>query len=231
MIRQFQADAQLVARRQADPACEFHVIDYGHLVGGVLYHGTLSDLSGPVQSTWTYEEDGRLVRRNQPIDQETFTRVWDGLFQLSVFKRSLGEDLATPIDPTAQHVVGVVRTEEGVYRRACYLVPAGESSAEFAEWLRALNPPYPHTRDPEAQRVRVLLHPLATLLAAREQEKGAPLTREEVYAVRDGALCTMMSPAQAERFYASLHSQSGVPFIDPEFQVWEQWQAIRGHPE
>jgi hypothetical protein len=75
-------------------------------------------------------------------------------------------------------------------------------------------------------KVPVFLNPLAMLLAARERQKGSPLTEAEVLEVRDGAECTAMSLSKAERFYASLDAQMPIPRLDPE-RLWEQWQAVR----
>jgi hypothetical protein len=74
--------------------------------------------------------------------------------------------------------------------------------------------------------VTVFLNPLAMLLAARERQKGSPLTEAEVLEVRDGAVCTQMPLSQAERFYAALDAQMPIPRLDPE-RIWEQWQAMR----
>jgi hypothetical protein len=76
------------------------------------------------------------------------------------------------------------------------------------------------------QVVTVFLNPLAMLLAARERQKGTPLTEAEVLVVRDGAACTQMPLSQAERFYAVLDAQMPIPRLDPE-RIWEQWQAVR----
>ena len=75
-------------------------------------------------------------------------------------------------------------------------------------------------------KVLVFLNPLVMLLAGAEKQKGSPLTREEVFVVRDGAQCMMMPVSQAEKFYASLDSQMPIPRLDPE-QIWEQWQEVR----
>jgi|GEM_PF-1579069 len=75
-------------------------------------------------------------------------------------------------------------------------------------------------------KVPVFLNPLAMLLAARERQKGSPLTEAEVLEVRDGAECTAMSLSKAERFYASLDAKMPIPRLDPE-RIWEQWQAVR----
>ncbi|MCA9229373.1 MAG: hypothetical protein KDA57_01870 [Planctomycetales bacterium] len=75
-------------------------------------------------------------------------------------------------------------------------------------------------------QVPVFLNPLVMLLAGAEKQKGSPLTREEVHAVRDGAQCMMMPVSQAEKFYASLDAQMPIPRLDPE-KIWEEWQTVR----
>ncbi|MEZ6069900.1 MAG: hypothetical protein R3C10_06385 [Pirellulales bacterium] len=81
-----------------------------------------------------------------------------------------------------------------------------------------------------AQMVPVFLNPLVVLLAGAEHQKGAPLTKEEVTSVRDSAVCIMMTPAQAKKFYASLDSEMARPILDPE-TIWNEWQRIRQHVE
>jgi hypothetical protein len=218
LIGQMQADPRLAEQLREDPTRRRRLIDYGHIVDGVLYHGTVDDLNGHALSTWTYESGGRVVRRDQPITQEEFIRLWGGIAILPVFPRWLTSDMAKPIDLEAEHVVGIVWTENGQYKRSCFLVPVDEPAPEFAEWLRILNVPHP--------RVRVLLQPLAALLMAREKEKGAPLTQEEVLAVRNSTPCKVMSPMQAAQFNESLHKQHHLPFIDPH-DCWQQWQTVR----
>lgn len=77
-------------------------------------------------------------------------------------------------------------------------------------------------------QVKVYLNPLVVLLAGAEKQKGRPLTREEVLAVRDSAAHVMMSPEQAKKFYESLESQSPVHRMNPD-RVWEEWQEVRQH--
>ena len=79
-------------------------------------------------------------------------------------------------------------------------------------------------------KVLVFLNPLVMLLAGAERQKGAPLTEEEVLAVRDGAKCMVMSESQADKFYATLDAQVPVHRINPE-HVWDEWQLIRQHLE
>jgi hypothetical protein len=75
-------------------------------------------------------------------------------------------------------------------------------------------------------KVPVFLNPLVMLLAARERQKGQPLTEAEVIEVRDGAVCSLMTLSQAERFYTELDARAPVLRLDPE-RLWEQWQAVR----
>jgi acyl carrier protein len=75
-------------------------------------------------------------------------------------------------------------------------------------------------------QVKVFLNPLVVLLAGAEKQKGQPLTRDEVLAIRDAASFVMMSPEQADRFYAAMDKQVPVYRINPE-KIWEEWQEIR----
>lgn len=87
----------------------------------------------------------------------------------------------------------------------------------------------PSTASPAATtggQVKVFLNPLIMLLAGAEKQKGRPLTREEVLAVRDSAAHIMMPPEQATKFYESLDSQVPVHRMNPD-RVWEEWQEIR----
>jgi hypothetical protein len=118
-----------------------HLIDYGHLRDGVLYHGTVSDLDGSPKSTWTYEEGGSKVARDLPIDEETFTFLWNGVADFDVFRRCIVRGGEVPIDPENYHVIGVVFDEGGQQGRCMFLVPASERDPDFARWLQALSVP------------------------------------------------------------------------------------------
>ncbi|QDU25386.1 Acyl carrier protein [Anatilimnocola aggregata] len=87
----------------------------------------------------------------------------------------------------------------------------------------------PPSVDSELPQVKVYLNPLHTVLIAAEQNKGQPLTQDEVLDIRDKAAFAMLSPEQAERFNAALDSQVRVPKLDPQ-RIWEDWQEIRGRP-
>ena len=63
---------------------------------------------------------------------------------------------------------------------------------------------------------------LITILLAKEEEKAAPLTKEEVAHIRDTAECIAM-PKYARKM---VDESRGYLDIDPE-QAWEQWQDIR----
>jgi hypothetical protein len=63
---------------------------------------------------------------------------------------------------------------------------------------------------------------LVALLCHDEKARAAPLTREEVLAIRDNGVCIMLPRSQA----AKLAESRGYDDIDPE-QVWEQWQVVR----
>ena len=118
-----------------------HLIDYGHLRDGVLYHGTISDVDGAPKATWTYEERGRKVTRDQPIDAERFSALWNGVAGLEVFRRHLVSRPDQQIDPAGYHVIGVVFQQEGQQGQYLFLVPAGETDPEFVQWLQRLQVP------------------------------------------------------------------------------------------
>ena len=65
---------------------------------------------------------------------------------------------------------------------------------------------------------------LVALLLAKEKEKGALLTREEVEEITDKAECIAM-PRHARK---KVDEGRGYEDIDPE-QAWEQWQNVRQH--
>jgi hypothetical protein len=118
-----------------------HVIDYAHIRDGVLYHGTVSDLDKSPKSTWTYEQGGRKVTRDQTINQQTFQLLCDGIKDYKVFQKHLVRDSKTRIDPTSFHIVTFIFAEAGQERTHVFLIPAGETDAEFTKWLNALNVP------------------------------------------------------------------------------------------
>lgn len=117
--------------------------------------------------------------------------------------------------PGHHELIGVGRTYCGV---ADGRTLVDNVYANFASVRRRAGLPEP--------TIPVFLNPLVMLLAARERQKGSPLTEVEVLEVRDGAACTQMPLSQAERFYAALDAQMPIPRLNPE-RVWDQWQAAR----
>jgi hypothetical protein len=63
---------------------------------------------------------------------------------------------------------------------------------------------------------------LVAVLLAKEKEKGAPLTKEEVEEITDKAACIAMPRHAREK----VDEARGYDDIDPE-QAWEQWQHVR----
>lgn len=70
--------------------------------------------------------------------------------------------------------------------------------------------------------IPVFVPALVALLIRAEELNGAPLTRNQVVAIRDNANC-MMVPLSA---IASLDEERGYADIDPE-RCWEDWQSVR----
>jgi hypothetical protein len=147
-----------------------HTIDYGHERDGVLYHGTISDLDGVPASTWTYEDKGKKVTRDQPIDDATFRYLWNCISKLPVFRRSMVRDPDQAFDPAADHVIGIAFTKGAQVQRAYFAVPADESDPEFLRWLEALNVPTKSAKQsgrPDARTAGG--RKLSRLAAAREK--------------------------------------------------------------
>jgi hypothetical protein len=118
-----------------------HLIDYGHMVDGVLYHGTLSDLDGVPKTTWSYEKGGKKVTHDQPIDLPTFRSLWNRVGKLDVFQRNRVRDPDRPVDPVADHVISIMFGDTNNPQRAIFAVPADESDPQFLSWIKSLNIP------------------------------------------------------------------------------------------
>ena len=63
---------------------------------------------------------------------------------------------------------------------------------------------------------------LVSILLAKEEAKGTPLTEEEVTAIRDSAHCVALTHEQALK----VEEERGYYDIDPE-RCWEEWQEFR----
>lgn len=75
---------------------------------------------------------------------------------------------------------------------------------------------------PDDPLVLVFIPSLAELLVASEKEKGAPLSQEEVMAIRDKAVCMTVLESVAR----SLEERRGYRDLDPE-QAWPEWLSLR----
>jgi hypothetical protein len=126
------------------PRAEGHdrrMIDYAHLREGALYHGTVSNLDGVPKSTWTYEDRGRKVRRDQPIEPALFEVLWNGLADFAQARRYLATDPDEPLDPATHHVVGVAFDNGDEQDVVLFQIPADDTSQDLLLWLAALNVP------------------------------------------------------------------------------------------
>lgn len=70
--------------------------------------------------------------------------------------------------------------------------------------------------------VPVFMPALAVLLVHAEDKKGTPLTKDEVYSIRDSGACIMMQASDARR----MDDSRGYRDIDPE-NCWHDWQMAR----
>jgi hypothetical protein len=73
--------------------------------------------------------------------------------------------------------------------------------------------------------VPVFTPALLALLIHAEELNGAPLTRNQVIAIRDNADCVMVPAAMQ----ADLDTTRGDAGIDPE-RCWEDWSRVRARP-
>lgn len=76
---------------------------------------------------------------------------------------------------------------------------------------------------PSPELAPVFIPSLAALLMAAEDAAGRALTKAEVEAARDRAVCMTMKRRDAKRF----ERERGYADLVPEL-AWEQWRAMRG---
>ena len=74
----------------------------------------------------------------------------------------------------------------------------------------------------DAQSVRVYTPALIVLLRQSEIAKVSPLTRDEVEAIRNGAVSMMVTRSTAKQ----IAKERGFEDINPA-NVWEEWQKVR----
>ena len=80
----------------------------------------------------------------------------------------------------------------------------------------------PKKKEPEEELIPVPVPALVAVLLNQENEKGSPLTEQEVLEIRDNAACIMMPISVASEMAES----RGYDDLNPEY-VWEQWQQAR----
>ena len=76
-----------------------------------------------------------------------------------------------------------------------------------------------------SQQENLIIYPIPSLVATllnREQAKGAPLTEEEVIAIREAAPSVALTREDA----AKVDERRGYLDIDPE-NCWSEWQRAR----
>lgn len=73
----------------------------------------------------------------------------------------------------------------------------------------------------DGQLVPVFIPALGAILIMAEDQKGAPLSHDEVTKIRDSAACIMMSPADARKMEETRGWE-----IDP-VNCWHDWQHLR----
>lgn len=89
----------------------------------------------------------------------------------------------------------------------------------FGIWT--LGPPGGKAR-PLGETEVVFTPSLAAILMASEEKQGSPLTRAQVEAIRDEAVCMAMTPRHAR----DLERSRGYADLEPEL-AWEHWQLLR----
>ena len=180
-----------------------HLIDYGHMREGVLYHGTLSDLDGAPRATWTYEKAGQKVTHDQPIDLPTFRSLWNRIGKLDVFQRNRVRDPDRPVDPAADHVVSIIFGDKEKPQRAYFAIPAGENDPQFLTWLKSLNIPKGTRCAADAARV-------AAVEKAKSLRGGAGESLSEILRQKvDGR--SRQEPARARNRRLHLRAWRGFP--------------------
>jgi hypothetical protein len=70
--------------------------------------------------------------------------------------------------------------------------------------------------------VQIFNPSLAALLLAAEKDKRSPLTKDEVFAIRNSATLMMVSEEAAEEIY----KKRGFRDINPD-NCWEEWCELR----
>jgi SH3-like domain-containing protein len=80
----------------------------------------------------------------------------------------------------------------------------------------------PKKKDAKEELIPVPVPALVAVLLNKENEKGSPLTEQEVLEIRDKAACIMMPISVV----SEMEKSRGYSDLDPEY-AWEQWQQAR----
>jgi hypothetical protein len=118
-----------------------YAIDHGHVDGGILYHGTLSNLDGEPKATWTCEQAGRKVSRELAVEDTTLMFLCYGLDNVDRIRRYAAVDEDQEIDPVRHHVVSYLFENGDQRGRSIFLIPSTERHPDFLRWLAALGVP------------------------------------------------------------------------------------------
>jgi len=123
------------------PPAAIHVIDYAYSTNGVFYHGTISDLDGTPKSTWTLSTKDNKANIDQPIDQDTFSYLWNGIADFDFFKRSQVTKPDAQLDFYHFQVIGIIYTENGQQKMRTFLIDPKEADPKYKKWIESLHVP------------------------------------------------------------------------------------------
>jgi hypothetical protein len=118
------------------------MIDYAYATKGVFYHGTISDIDGTPKSTWTLSVKDKKEIINQPIDQDTFAYIWNGVTDFDFFKKALVTKLDTHMDFNHFQVIAIAYKENGGQAEMrSFLVDPNDTDLNYKKWVAALHVP------------------------------------------------------------------------------------------
>jgi hypothetical protein len=82
-------------------------------------------------------------------------------------------------------------------------------------------PRKPEGPPPDERLVPVPIPPLVAILVALEEQKGFPLSEDEVLRARDRAVCITLPASEA----LAMAEKRGYNDLDPE-NIWSEWQTF-----
>ena len=123
----------------------YKMIDYDHSNNGLMCNGNLSNIEGPFEAHWTFDQEGQLATATRYLTTEAFGLLWDGVTASvsagGVFWKHQATDPTRLIDPDLHHVIAVLQAQDGWMRSRTFLVPSSEADPAFVTWLDALAAP------------------------------------------------------------------------------------------